>query len=118
LRLGSILGTVGGASLSSVVLRQQAMHEFEQSFLARPTNRRGLTLFKPADALSFIAGARAHGVRVLGVETFVVTESTTEPQMDHILDLSGADTKCDTWIEAEQFISERGAHGYLFEVTV
>jgi len=94
------------------------MHEFEQSFLARATIHGGLTLFKPADALSFIAGARDHGVPVLGVETFLITDSTAEPQMDHILDLSGADKECDTWSEAEHFISERSTRGYLFEVAV
>ena len=94
------------------------MHDFEQSFLARATDCGGLTLFKPSDALSLIAAARVHGVPVLGVETFLVTESTTEPQMDHILDLSGADAQCDTWSEAERFISERSTGGYLFEITV
>jgi hypothetical protein len=94
------------------------MHEFEQSFLACATNRGGLTLFKPSDAVSFIAAARVHGIPVVGVETFVVTESTTEPQMDHILDLSGADAHCDTWSEAEHFISERSTRGYLFEISV
>jgi hypothetical protein len=94
------------------------MHQFEQSFLDRATRRGGLTLFQAADALAFIDAARAHGVPVLAVETFLVTENTTEPQMDHILDLSGADTHCDTWSEAEHFISERSTRGYLFEVAV
>ena len=94
------------------------MHDFEQSFLARTIHHGGLTLFKPTDALSFITAAKARGVPVLGVETFLVTSSTTEPQMNHILDLSGADTRCDTWSEAEHFISERSTRSYLFEVTV
>ena len=94
------------------------MNEFEQSFLARETRRGELTLFQAADGLCFIAAAKAHGVPVLGVETFLLTEDATKPQMEHILDLSLADTLCDTWSEAEHFISERSTGGYFFEVVV
>ena len=94
------------------------MQPFELSFLARAHVRGGLTLFQAPDALAFIEAARAQGVPILGVETFFLEADTIRPQMDHILDLSGADARCDTWGETHGFISERSALGYWFEVTL
>ena len=94
------------------------MHGFEQSFLGRATKRGGLTLLRASDAVALIDAARAHASPVLGVETFVVTAAAIHPQMDHILDLSGADKKCDSWAEAQHFISDRSAGDYWFEVSL
>ena len=94
------------------------MHDFEQNFLARATQRGGLTFFRASDACAFIDAARAQGVPVLGVEMFLLTAEATHPQMDHILDLSGANGQCDTWTEAQRFITDRSAGDYFFEVTV
>ena len=94
------------------------MHDFEHSFLACATRRSGLTLFRASDARALVDAARAQGVPVLGVETFLLTPEATQPQVDHILDLSGANEQCDTWTEAQRFITDRGAGDYFFEVTV
>ena len=94
------------------------MHDFEQNFLARATQRGGLTLFRASDASALVEAARAQGVPVLGVETFLLTAEATHPQMDHILDLSGANEQRDTWTEAHRFITDRGGGDYFFEVTV
>jgi hypothetical protein len=96
----------------------EPMHDFEQAFLARATKRGGLTLLPASEALALVEAARANGVPVLGIETFLLTTSTTQPQMDHILELSKGDDKCDTWAEARQFISERGAQDFWFEVAL
>jgi hypothetical protein len=94
------------------------MHDFEQGFSARAVRQAGLELFPAGDALALIEAAKAHGVPILGVETFLVAAGETRPQMDHILDLSGADKQCDTWDEARHFISERSSRGFLFEVVI
>ena len=94
------------------------MPDFEQNFLARATQRSGLALFRAPDACALVDAARARSVPILGVETFLLTAEATHPQMDHILDLSGANEQCDTWTEAQRFITDRGAEDYFFEVTV
>jgi hypothetical protein len=94
------------------------VHDFEQSFAARAIKQGGLDPYPAGDALALIEAAKAHGAPVLGVETFLVAAGKTCPQMDHILDLSGADKQCDTWDEARRFISERSGRGFLFEVVL
>jgi hypothetical protein len=94
------------------------METLQTRFESRGVKRGGLLLFRAPDALAFIAEARAERVPVLGIETFILTEESTQPQMDHILDLSDADKTCDTWSEAQAFVSERASSDYAFEVTV
>ena len=94
------------------------MHPIEQSFLARAQVRGGLTLLQAPDTLALIDAARAQGVPILGIETFLLEADAVRPQMDHILDLSGADSRHDTWNEARGFILERSTTGYWFEVTL
>jgi len=74
-------------------------------------------MFPASVAYEFIEAARRYSQPVLGVDCFVLTESTTESPLEHILDLSTA-IGIDTWHEARQFIEARGSLGFLFELTV
>jgi hypothetical protein len=94
------------------------MHDFELNFAARAIKQGALDLYPAGDALALVEAARACGAPVLGVETFLVAAGKTCPQMDHILDLSGADRQCDTWDQARRFVSERSGRGFLFEVVL
>ena len=92
------------------------MHDFELNFAPQAIKEGELDLYPAGDALALVEAARAHAAPVLGVETFLVAAGKTCPQMDHILDLSGADKQCDTWDEARRFVSERSGRSFLFEV--
>ena len=71
-------------------------------------------LLAPAEAIAMISRAQELGVQILGVESLRVTESTTQPDMSHILDLgAGGPT---SWSEATEFIRERAQMGLLFDV--
>ena len=94
------------------------MEDLETRFASRGEKRGGLLLFRAPDALAFIADARAEDIPVLGIETFTLTEQTTESHLDHILDLSDAEETFDTWSCAAEFVSERASGDYFFDVTV
>jgi hypothetical protein len=70
------------------------------------------------DALAFIESARQQQRPVLGVDSFVVTETTTQPLMEHILDLSVGGLPADTWSEARRFVEQRRDSGFMFEIVV
>jgi len=94
------------------------MHDFELGFAARAIKQGGLDLYPAGDALALIEAAKALRAPVLGVETFLVAAGVTCPQMDHTLDLWGADEQCDAWGEARRFISDRSGRGFVFEVVI
>ncbi|HEY6168068.1 MAG TPA: hypothetical protein VI454_08520 [Verrucomicrobiae bacterium] len=70
------------------------------------------------DAVAFIETARQQRRPVLGVDSFIVTETTTQPLMEHILDLSVGGLPADTWSEARRFVEQRRDSGFMFEVVV
>lgn len=88
-------------------------------FRPRATIRGGTAMFTADDAIALIQEARKRRIIILGIDTFRLTEETTEPMMDHILDLStrGFFTD-DDWDQSIQFIRERASHGFRFEVVL
>jgi hypothetical protein len=94
------------------------MQDLEQSFAARGIGRGGVLMLSAPDALAFIEVARQQQTPVLGVDSFVVTETATQPLMEHILDLSVGGMPADTWSEARRFIEQRKDSGFMFEIVV
>jgi len=70
------------------------------------------------DTLAFIETARRQRRPILGIDSFLVTETTTQPLMEHILDLSVGGLPGDTWSEARRFVEQRRESGFMFEVVV
>jgi hypothetical protein len=68
----------------------------------------------PADAIAMVERARQLNVRILSVEAFWFTDETTQPDLEHTLDLGGDPAR--GWEEAARFIAERAALGLMFEV--
>jgi hypothetical protein len=69
-------------------------------------------------SIDFIETARQDRRPVLGIDSFIVTETTTEPLMEHILDLSVGPLATDTWSEARRFVEQRKDSGFMFEIVV
>jgi hypothetical protein len=93
--------------------------EIEGPFAARGLKRGGTLMFEAAVAYEVIAAAKLAARPILGIDCFLVTESTTTSPLEHVLDLSnGVAAGVDTWREARRFIKEREGLGFLFEVVV
>jgi hypothetical protein len=68
----------------------------------------------PAEAIAMVERARELDVRVLGVDGFWITDDTTQPDLEHMLDTGG--NPAGGWDEAARFIAERADLGIMFEV--
>ena len=94
------------------------MRALEERFTARGVRRGGILFFSAPDALEFIDAAREEQQPVFGVDAFRLTDTTTEPLLDHMLDLSVPELPADTWSEARQFVEQRSDCGFMFEIVV
>jgi hypothetical protein len=94
------------------------MEDLEQTFVAGGIQRGGVLMFRAPDALDFIEAARQQQTPVLGIDSFIVTETTTQPLLEHTLDLTAGSLPADTWSQARRFVEERRDSGFLFEVVV
>jgi len=79
----------------------------------------GLLLLRPEDALALVSRAAEEGVPILGVDGFLLTESSTESPLEHLADFSSrvADGH-GCWQEADAFIQARRNLGLVFELTL
>ena len=81
--------------------------------------RGGTLMFEAPVAYEVIEAAKLAHRPILGVDCFILTESTTMSPLEHILDLSRAVSQgIDTWSEARRFIEERQSFGFFFEIVV
>jgi hypothetical protein len=87
----------------------------EDEFRSRGLARGGVLLLQPRDALEMVGRAREARVVVLGVDGFWITDDTTQPDLEHSIDL-GADES--SWEAAARFIDERLESGLRFEVVL
>ena len=88
-------------------------------FKPRAKIRGGIAMYEAGDAVELIQEAHKRRIRVLGIDTFRLTEKTTEPMLDHILDLSARGFFAnDDWDQSIQFIQERTNRQFHFEVVL
>ena len=78
-------------------------------------------MLRPADAIRLVQRCRDSGIEILGIDGFILTPTTTQPTMEHSIDLSGSRrtaTSAENWTMAERFLSERLATDLFFEVVL
>jgi hypothetical protein len=90
----------------------------EEKFEARGIKRGGVLFLPASDAIGLIEAAREQDKPVLGVDSFLITDTTTEPLMEHSVDLSVGEIPADTWSAASEFIRVRSESGFMFEVVL
>ena len=78
-----------------------------------------ILFLRPDDALDLIEAARQQAKPVLGIDAFVVTDTTVQPFLEHSIDYSIAPTsRSKSWSDAKQFIEQRRDLGFVFEIVV
>lgn len=65
--------------------------QLEQRFEALGTRRGGELYLHPSDAESLVSAAAANGLAVVGIESVILTDTSTSPLSDLIADFSTAD---------------------------
>ena len=92
------------------------MDLIEKEFRDRAIVRGGLYLFCPKDAVDVVRRCAELGIGIIGIDAFIVNESSIQPLMEHSIDFSAQATCGDKWSAAELFIVSRAEEGLLFEV--
>lgn len=93
------------------------MSDIERDFRAKGVMRGGLLLLRPADARDMVLRARDEGVKVLGLDAFLLRPDETEPALEHSIDFTaGARGEKDSWKAAEDFLVARMLSDLYFEV--
>ena len=88
-------------------------------FRPRATIRGGTAMYKADDAIALVEEAHRRRIIVLGIDTFRLTEKTTEPMMNHILDMSTRGFFADDdWDQCIQFIQKRASAGFHYEIVL
>lgn len=95
------------------------MAMIEQEFREQGIQRGGVLMLPPRVALAMVERARQLGCRVLGIDGFYLTPTSTEPSLAHSIDLSArAPADGDCWAAAEAFLEGQLASGLYFEVVI
>ena len=96
------------------------MSTIEDEFREAGVMRGGVLLLRPNDAIRMVQRPREQRILVLGLDGFVVTDSTTQPILEESIDLSNLincpNTTC--WEIAEQFLNDRQSSNLFFEVVI
>lgn len=92
------------------------MEQFLMEFIKKGIKRGGVYMFDSKDAFEIINKCKINNVKILGIDSFKLTEQTTQPVLEHSVDFSILEEKFDCWLEAEKFIKERINKGFFFEI--
>ena len=85
----------------------------EQPIISNAIIRANTHYYEYQDALKLVELCRKNGVQVLGVDSFIITETTTQPFMEHSIDLSYCENSHE---KAKDFIYQKRKCGFRFEV--
>lgn len=64
--------------------------DLSKEFAPRAIERHGLILLQSADAAQYVERCAEHGVAVLGIDAFLVTDDGVQPLMEHSIDFSAS----------------------------
>jgi len=88
-------------------------------FRTHENTRGGILMLTADEACRMIARAEEEKIRVLGIDAFVLTKTSTQPVMEHSIDYSVCDFVADSdWRVATTFIKDRASRGFHFEVVL
>jgi hypothetical protein len=78
----------------------------------KPVVRGGIALYQADAALEVVTAAQRDGIEVLGIDGFFMTDTSTQPSMDHSADFS------DGSADAVAFLHSQLGSGMYFEVVL
>jgi hypothetical protein len=89
-----------------------------ETFESRGFRRGGILFLKTQDAIDLIEAAHEQRKPILGIDAFTVTDTATQPFMEHSVDYSDQLDSLDTWSAAREHIEQRSGSGFVFEVVI
>lgn len=76
----------------------------------------GIHMFRIADAIKIVKICRERRLRIWGIDGFFITENSTQPSMEHSIDLSDIDNSLQCWDVAEEFLNKMINYDLYFEI--
>ncbi|HEV3415622.1 MAG TPA: hypothetical protein VG056_02365 [Pirellulales bacterium] len=97
------------------------MARVDEEFSAQGILRGRTIRFRADDALAVVRRCQERGVKVLGVDGFIITEHFTQPLMEQSVDMSDFGNRhsgLNCWDRAAKFLEERKTTDLYFEVVM
>ncbi|ETA81932.1 hypothetical protein [Youngiibacter fragilis] len=88
-------------------------NEIESSIISKAIIRAGIHFYEYEDALELINLCQKASLPILGIDSFIVTETKTQPFLEHSIDLSYSEN---SYEQAKDFLKLRKCKGFVFEV--
>jgi hypothetical protein len=89
----------------------------EREFRHKAVVRAGILMLRGHDALEMVHRCRERRVAIYGIDSFLLTPTTTQPVLEHSTDTSCLSIE-ESWSVSEAFLVERCDSQYHFEVVV
>ena len=93
------------------------MNKVEMQFANKALRRGSILLFRKMDALEFVQACKKQDVDILGIDSFIITDTTTQPSLEHSVDFSDGNFKplVSIFDEATSFLRKQDDRFY-FEI--
>lgn len=93
------------------------MNKVEMQFADKAIRRGGILLFRKTDALEFVQVCKKQGVDILGIDSFIITDTTTQSSLEHSIDFSDGRFKplVSIFDEATSFLRKQD-DSFYFEI--
>lgn len=88
-------------------------NEIESSIISKAIIRAGIHFYSYDDALELIDLCQKGSLTILGIDSFIVTETTTQPLLEYSIDLSFSKN---SYEQAKVFLELEKHKGFVFEV--
>lgn len=81
------------------------MNKVEIKFINSGTLRGGILFLKSYDAIKFIEECQLQKIEILGIDSFIITEDSTQPLMEKSVDISNRPFIDEDYEKLIEFIS-------------
>ena len=88
-------------------------NEVESSIISKAIIRAGIHFYGYGDALELINLCQKASLPILGIDSFIVTDTKTQPFMEHSIDLSFSEN---SYKQAKAFLELKKHKGFVFEI--
>ena len=79
----------------------------------------GILMLTAEEACRLVRRAEEEKIRVLGIDSFILKDESTQPVLEHSIDYSARGFVSDSnWQTAATFIKERASLGFHFEIVL
>jgi hypothetical protein len=93
------------------------MTKITREFSYLGIERGGINMFRAPEALKIIDICHERGIGILGIDSFIITETTTQPMIENSIDYTArGKSEPSSWSLAQEFIESLSKKDFYFEI--